>query len=171
MKISEWKGYIWPSIWIVWSVLIALQIVLSFFLYNPDGNTMVRNLGLVVWILSAIFGWVPMPTLRKKGGVAKGKSYIQTTVLVKSGIYAVVRHPQYLAVILLNLALILIVQNLIVTVIGFVAMVLGYLIAFKADQDLVEKFGDDYERYMKTVPRMNFVTGLFRLALRKQNRE
>ena len=39
------------------------------------------------------------------------------------------------------------------------------------DFDLVEKFGDDYERYIKTVPRMNFVTGLFRLALRKQNRE
>ena len=167
MKISRWKGYIWPSIWIVWSVLIALQIVLSFFLYNPYGNSIIRNLGLIVWILSAIFGWVPIPTLRKKGEVAEGKSYIETTVIVQSGIYAVVRHPQYLAGVLLNLALLLIVQNWIVTVIGFVAMGLGYLIAFKADQDLIEKFGDDYGRYMQTVPRMNFIAGLLRLTLRR----
>ena len=170
MKMNRRKGYIWPTIWIVWSILIALQIVLSFYLYSPNGNIMGRNIGLVVWILSVIFGWVPIPTLRKKGGVEKSKSYIQTTVLVKSGIYAVVRHPQYLAGILLNLALVLIVQNLIVTTIGFVAMILGYLIAFKADQDLIEKFGDDYKRYMRTVPRMNFVTGLIRLALRRQSR-
>jgi hypothetical protein len=28
----------------------------------------------------------------------------------------------------------------------------------------IEKFGDDYKRYLETVPRMNFIAGLIRLA-------
>ena len=43
-------------------------------------------------------------------------------------------------------------------------MVLNYFIALKADQELIEKFGDDYKRYMQEVPRMNFLLGLIRLA-------
>jgi protein-S-isoprenylcysteine O-methyltransferase Ste14 len=94
--------------------------------------------------------------------VSKGKSYIQTTVLADSGVYAVVRHPQYLAGILLSLALILITQHWLIATIGVVAMV-NYLIALKADQELIEKFGDDYRRYIQKVPRMNFLLGLMRL--------
>jgi len=113
--------------------------------------------------VSAVFGWVPIFAFRKKGGVSKGRSYIQTTVLVDSGIYAVVRHPQYLAGILLSLALILITQHWLIAVMGVVAIVLNYLIALKADQELTEKFGDDYRRYMQKVPRVNFLVGLIRL--------
>ena len=40
---------------------------------------------------------------------------------------------------------------------------LNYLIALKADQELTEKFGDDYRRYMQKVPRVNFLVGLIRL--------
>ena len=39
-------------------------------------------------------GLLPIITFRRKGGVAKGESYIKTTVLVDTGIYAIVRHPQ-----------------------------------------------------------------------------
>jgi len=46
-------------------------------------------------------------------------------------------------------------------------MVLNYFIALKADQELIEKFGDEYKRYMQKVPRTNFLLGLIRLASRK----
>jgi hypothetical protein len=46
--------------------------------------------------------------------------------------------------------------------------VLNYLIALKADQELIEKFGDDYRRYMQKVPRMNFLLGLIRLLRRRK---
>jgi protein-S-isoprenylcysteine O-methyltransferase Ste14 len=95
-------------------------------------------------------------------------SEIQTTVLVDSGVYAVVRHPQYLAGVLLSLALILTTQHWLIAIIGVVAMVLNYLIALKADQELIEKFGDDYKRYMDKVPRMNFLLGFIRLLQRKE---
>ena len=164
---KQWKRYIWPFIWGAWSVLIVLQIILSFFLRNQAGLPVLRHIGWLTLTVSAVFGWLPIFAFRKKGGVSKGRSYIQTTVLVDSGIYAVVRHPQFLAGILLSLALILITQHWLIAMIGVVAMVLNYLIALKADQELTEKFGEDYRRYMQKVPRMNFLVGLMRLLSRK----
>jgi protein-S-isoprenylcysteine O-methyltransferase Ste14 len=140
---------------------------LSFFLYNQAGLPVLKHIGWITLALSAVFGWLPILVFRKKGGVPKGKSYIQTTVLVDSGIYAVVRHPQYLAGVLINLALMLITQHWLIAMIGVVAMVLNYFIALKADQELIEKFDDDYKRYMQKVPRMNFLVGLIRLVGRR----
>jgi protein-S-isoprenylcysteine O-methyltransferase Ste14 len=148
--------------------LIVLQIILSFFLHNQAGLPVLRHVGWLTLTVSAVFGWLPIFAFRKKGGVPRGKSYIQTTVLVDSGVYAVVRHPQFLAGILLSLALILITQHWFIATIGVVAMVLNYFIALKADQQLTEKFGDDYKRYMQKVPRMNFLLGLIRLLRRKR---
>jgi len=46
--------------------------------------------------------------------------------------------------------------------------VLNYLIALKAGQELIEKFGDDYRRYMQKVPRRNFLLRLIRLLRRRK---
>jgi len=154
------------ALWSIWSALMIAQIILAFF-FNIPGIQGLRYFGWAVFVLSAVFGWVPIFTLRKKGGVQKGKSYVHTTVLVDSGIYGVVRHPQLLAGVLINLALILITQHWLIAVIGITAMVLNYITAVKADQDLIEKFGDDYKRYMQSVPRLNFLTGVIRLRRRR----
>ena len=47
---------------------------------------------------------------------------------------------------------------------GLVSMGLVYADTFKADQSCIEKFGDDYKRYMQRVPRVNFVAGIIRLV-------
>ena len=70
--------------------------------------------------------------------------------------------------ILLSLALILISQHWLVVVIGVVAMMSVYLAMREEDGRLIEKFGDDYKRYMQSVPRMNFLVGFIRLLRRVQ---
>jgi protein-S-isoprenylcysteine O-methyltransferase Ste14 len=160
---KRWRRYIWPVVWGIWSALMIAQIVLAFF-FNIPGIQGLRYFGWAVLALSAVFGWMPIFAFRKKGGVAKGKSYVHTTVLVDSGIYTVVRHPQFLAMALINLALMLIAQHWLIVIIGAVSMVLLYLMAIKAEQYLIGKFGDDYKRYMQRVPRMNVFAGLTRLA-------
>lgn len=123
---------------------------------------MVANIGWPVFMVSGVFGWLPIFTLKKKGGVPKRKSYIHTTVLVDSGIYFIVRHPQYLAGILMSLALVLISQYwlsallLIPVVVGF------YWDSLRADRNLVEKFGGKYEVYMERVSGMNPLKGILR---------
>jgi hypothetical protein len=54
------------------------QIVLAFLLYNPEGNVPLINIGWGVLMLSAVFGWLPVLTFRRKGGV-EGRGYIRTT--------------------------------------------------------------------------------------------
>lgn len=154
------------AVWAAWSVLTILQALLSFFLYNQEGVESVRYLAWAVWVVMCIFAIVPIFTLRRKGGVPDGKGYVHTTALVDTGVYAVVRHPQYLSFMLLNLFLILVAQHWLITLMGLPAMALSYLIALDADQLGVERFGEEYTRYMQTVPRINLVLGLIRLLRR-----
>jgi protein-S-isoprenylcysteine O-methyltransferase Ste14 len=149
--------------------LTVAQIVLAFFLRRPGPEALERVGWICLWT-SAIFGWLPIITLRRKGGVPKGQSYIKTTVLVDSGIYAIVRHPQGgTAWLLINLGVMLIARHWSSVILGLVSMVLAYADTLKADQRCIEKFGDAYKRYMEEVPRVNFVTGIIRLVRRSES--
>jgi len=97
----------------------------------------------------------------------KGRGYIHTTVLVDSGIYGIVRHPQYLAGVLMSIALPMIAQHWLVEVFGLVAAVVYYVNTFVEQKNNLEKFGEEYTRYMETVPRMDFIVGLLRLMQRR----
>jgi len=161
---KKWKDWI---IWFVVCVGLIAQFVLGlFFLYNWAGLDALLYIGWAIWVLSLVLGWMPILVFRQKGGVQKGEGYIQTTVLVDTGLYAVVRHPQYLSMMLLALALILVSQHWVVAVIGIAVMVSVYLVMREEDRHLIGKFGDNYKRYMRAVPRANFVVGLVRLARR-----
>jgi protein-S-isoprenylcysteine O-methyltransferase Ste14 len=147
---------------------LAAQIILVFVFgkYNEAGIGVMMVMGWVAWALSIVFGWMPILVLKRKGGVKKGKSYVSTSVLVDTGLFSIVRHPQYTAGILWSLALVLISQNWIVSAMGFVVVVLLYLDILGADRNEVEKFGDAYKGYMKKVPRTNFILGIIRLFRR-----
>jgi protein-S-isoprenylcysteine O-methyltransferase Ste14 len=145
------------------SVLIVAQYILAFFVFPLSGMIIFQWIGWGIWLLSLYFGIAPIFIFRKKGGVDKGKSYVETTRLVDTDLYAIVRHPQYVGGILLSLALILISQQWFVIVLGIVSIVLFYLDMWAADQQGIEKFGDQYRSYMQKVPRANFVLGLIRL--------
>lgn len=45
---------------------------------------------------------------------------------------------------------------------------LFYRDVLREEQMSVEKFGDDYRRYMQKVPRMNLLLGVIHLLLRKR---
>jgi protein-S-isoprenylcysteine O-methyltransferase Ste14 len=152
---------------VVLTVAAVGQILAAVTLHARDGDELLTNVGWLVMMLSAIFGWLPIYTLRKKGGVPEGKSYVHTTALVDTGIYGIVRHPQYLAGVLISVALPLIAQHWLVAVLGAVAIVVYFVDAAQEDQRCIDKFGDSYRAYMATVPQMNFVLGIAR-AIRQR---
>jgi len=151
---------------IILTIAAVAQIILAVVLYNPDGVVWLINLGWIVLMVSAVFGWLPIITFRRKGKV-EGRSYIHTTVLVDSGVYSIVRHPQYLAGILINVALPMIAQHWLVIVPGVVAGVVNYLGTFDEEERCIEKFGDAYREYQGKVPRLNFVRGIVRAMRRR----
>lgn len=164
---SHWKDYILSCIW---GPLLVAQIILVLFLgfYNAAGISVLLYIGWIIWVLSIIFGWLPIFVLKKQGGVAKGKSYVHTKTLVTTGIYSIVRHPQYTAGILFSLALVLMSQTVLIAIIGAVVIIPLYIDIVMADKHELSKFGEEYERYMKDVPRTNFISGISRLLRRRK---
>ena len=148
---------------------MVAQIVLAFF-FRKDYLPVAKHIGWGFLFLSAIFGMLPIFTFRRKGKVEKGKSYMHTTKIVTSGIYAILRHSQYMAGILINIGIILISQHWLIIIIGVLAIVLNYFDALKADQDLITKFGKEYSDYVKKVPRLNFIAGIIRLFKRRNKK-
>jgi protein-S-isoprenylcysteine O-methyltransferase Ste14 len=148
----------------IWSALLVMQIILAFFVFGGPKIEALTVAGWAVWALGTVFAILPIFTFRTRGRVPKGKSYMETTALVDTGIYAIARHPQGgTAGILLNLALALIGQHWLLVVLAAVGMVLLFVDTFRADEACIEKFGQEYVRYMQRVPRVNFVAGLLRL--------
>ena len=146
------------------SVLTVAQIVLAFFLHGHGSEALQWTGWICVWA-SGIFGVLPIITFCRKGGVPKGESYMKTTVLVDTGIYAIVRHPQGgTAWLLINLGVMLIAGHWTSAILALVSMGLVYADTFKTDQSCIEKFGDAYKRYVERVPRVNFVAGIIRLV-------
>ena len=96
------------------------------------------------------------------GQVKSGKSYIHTTQLVDSGIYSVIRHPQYITFILWAIAGMLLFQNWIIVLLGIPVLPFTYVDLIRADKNAIEKFGNEYKAYMKKVPRANFLLGIMR---------
>jgi len=144
------------------------QIAAAWLLYDPQANALIINLGWGVILLSAVFGWLPIFTFRSRGGV-KGRGYIHTSVLVDTGVYSIVRHPQYLAIFLINIALPLITRHWLVVILGIIGAGAICLSIFKEEKENLQKFGDAYRNYQSEVPRINFLLGLFRLIRRRRN--
>ena len=165
---KDWKSFLHglpPHLlaWI-WAALLILQMILAFFVFQESKIQALRVAGWVTWALGTVFAILPIFTLRARGKVPEGKNYMETTALVDTGLYAIVRHPQGgTAGLLLNLALALIGQHWLLVVLAVVGMALIYVDTFNADETCTEKFGEEYVRYMQRVPRVNFATGLWRL--------
>ena len=142
------------------SVLLVTQYILVFFVFKLSGLKILQWIGWGIWMISLYFGLAPIFIFRKKGGVSHGESYVKTTRLVDTGLYAIVRHPQYVAGLLLGLSMMLLCQHWLVIVLGLVSLVLFYLDIRAADQEGIEKFGEEYRDYMQRVPRANFLLGI-----------
>lgn len=157
-----------PGGLIIAGILIVAQYILGFFVYKLPGLRGLQWAGGAVWVPSLILGVAPIFILRKEGGVEKGKSYIKTRQLVVTSLYAIVRHPQYMGGILLNLALMLLAQHWLIILLGCISAVLIWLDIQAADQECIEKFGDEYRRYMQRVPQINFILGAIRFIRTKR---
>jgi len=124
--------------------------------------------GWVILPFAFLFFFSIMIYFNREGKPGEGKSLMDTTVLVDSGTYAIIRHPQILGSILLMSASILISQHWLVAIAGIVISVAFYREEVKQEEKLLVKFGDDYKLYMEKVPRINFVLGVIRLLQRRK---
>jgi protein-S-isoprenylcysteine O-methyltransferase Ste14 len=166
---KNWREILWSSIFTIMCILC--------FPVNPLVLTGV--LDVESYLVLAIIGWVvcafgmvlvmaPIVFFPRRGGVPRGKSFVYTTRLVDTGIYAVVRHPQYTGgIYAIFLATLLVYPHWLFAVLGALGTVFLYLSTREEDKRLVEKFGDEYVAYMRRVPGMNIFLGTARAWRRR----
>jgi protein-S-isoprenylcysteine O-methyltransferase Ste14 len=169
IKKSHWLNII-PST--LTTILFISQIIVGIFLLTDISQIQIlAYIGIGLYIFSGlVFGMLPVFEFRRKGRVKKGKSYIHTTKLVDSGIYSIVRHPQYITFIIWAIAGMFLFQHWIVIILGIPIMPLTCFDLLNADKDGIRKFGDDYKQYMQRVPRANFLWGIIRLLRGKKKK-
>lgn len=126
-------------------------------------------IGWVVWAFGMVMVMAPIVMFPRRGGVPKGKSFVHTTNLVDTGIYSIVRHPQYTGgIYALFLTTFLWYPHWLFGVLGVMGVLVIYMGCKEEDQHLIKKFGDEYKSYMGKVPGMNFILGIIRLYRRKK---
>ena len=146
---------------IAWILTAGGQLAAAWIFYDPTASSARINLGWLIIFISGIFGWLPIFTFRSRGQV-EGRSYIGTTVLVDSGIYSIVRHPQYLAGLLINAGATLITWHWLVLLLGGASVGMYWWSAVVEEEKNLEKFGASYREYQDRVPRFNLLWGLIR---------
>jgi protein-S-isoprenylcysteine O-methyltransferase Ste14 len=157
----SWKDHVTATFS---SILFLSQIIIGIYLLSEVSQIdVLAYAGVGLYCFSGIvFGALPVFEFRKKGGVQKGQSYIHTTKLVNTGIYSIVRHPQYITYIMWAFSGMLLFQHWIVILLGVPIIPLTYVDLIRADRACTARFGEDYRVYMNTVPRANFLLGIIR---------
>ena len=168
---QKWKN-------IFWSTLITILCIVCF-PANPLALTgvievnsyLVLNIaGGIIWAFGMVLIMAPIVMFPRRGGVPKGKSWVSTTRLVDTGIYAIVRHPQYTggiyAIFLTNF---LWYPHWLFGLLGVLGIVVLYMGCREEDQRMIKKFGNDYIAYIERVPRTNFVLGIIRLLRQRRS--
>jgi len=167
---KNWKNILWATLITILGITCfpANPLVLTGVI-KVNSHLILFIFGGVVWIFGMVLVMAPMIMFPRHGGVPKGKSFVNTTQLVDTGIYAVVRHPQYTGgVYSIFITTMLWYPHWLFVVSGVIGIAVIYLSCREEDQRLIRQFGVDYEAYMKRVPRMNIFLGIMRLLRQKK---
>jgi len=140
--------------------LYGMLIISTIFLYNSADLAELLYAG---WIILA-FGTVFLLCSSK----SRKKGHADGIGLVESGMYAFVRHPEFLGHILIISALVIISQHWICVIVGAILIVLLCLAMIEEEKRNIEKFGNAYMDYMKRVPRINLIAGIIKQISRRK---
>jgi protein-S-isoprenylcysteine O-methyltransferase Ste14 len=158
-KEKSWKDNISPLA--IGQILLMANIVLNIFVKHEASLIWLKYVGFFFLIPVIILWPLPFFTLRKHGNISASGSFLATTQLVKKGIYKLIRHPQYLSFMLLNAGMALINQDIITIVISFLSIVFLFFGIKEEEQILNDQFGEEYTEYLKRVPSINILAGIF----------
>lgn len=152
---SHEKDFIHTLGHLVFIALYVLLLLLTIFFYNYSALSTLLYLGWTLLLIGIVFLFWSNLLRKSQGG------------FVDTGLYALVRHPEFLGHILIILALILLTQFWVSLLTGFILVMLLYIAMIEEERRNLEKFGDLYEEYMKNVPRINLLSGIIK-SIRKK---
>jgi protein-S-isoprenylcysteine O-methyltransferase Ste14 len=152
------------------AIFFIAEIVVCFLLYyNFYAFDIFLYSGWILLLLGLVIMSIPRFELSKRGNIPRGKSWVNTTVVIDTGIYGIVRHPMYAGWIISILAMMVISQYWITILLGIIPLVVVIYYAYAEDRLNILKFGQIYTEYRESVPMMNFFLGLVRYRRRRKD--
>jgi len=140
--------------------LYGVMIISTIILYNSANLAKLVYAGWIILAFGIVF--LLWSSKSRKKGHAEGIGPVE------SGMYAFVRHPEFLGHILIIFALVIISQHWISLIVGAILIVLLCLAMIEEEKRNIEKFGNAYMDYMKRVPRINLIAGIIRQINRRK---
>ena len=131
-----------PPRFLAWLASLATVSVMLVNLLLPKGeNSTLRSAGLVTLVLAGVFIFAPFFLLRKHGGLQDGRTYMQTNTTVDQGLYAIIRHPQYLGYVLLAGGFALLSQHWLAFLLAAAAVACFYIQAVQEEKYCLHQLG------------------------------
>lgn len=126
---------------------IFILVVMNLNPWFHDPFSMLQIISWICLILSAYFGITGFFLLRRIG--KPDTNFENTTVLVRTGLYALIRHPLYSSLLFLGTGAMLKDPGILQVVLGLVNLIALYITARIEEREMTGRFGNEYSDYMK----------------------
>jgi len=150
--ISGWGFFIFLiGIWISPQPRFIIPIFQKISILIPIINFSIQLFHLIISIPFLIFGaWLGIAGVKEI--TLKVAETHQPKKIITTGIYSIIRHPQYFGAILAHVGISILLSSLYSLLSTPLIIIFNYLISWKEEKELIKEFGKDYEDYKKNVP-------------------
>jgi protein-S-isoprenylcysteine O-methyltransferase Ste14 len=150
--ISGWSFFtFWIGIWISPQPRFAISVFQDFLIMIPVINFATPLFNLVACLLLIPPGsWLAINGVKET--TLKVAETHRPKIVVTTGVYSMVRHPQYLGGLLAHLGISILLSALYSMLLTPIIIALVYLISRKEEKEILREFGKEYEDYRDKVP-------------------
>jgi protein-S-isoprenylcysteine O-methyltransferase Ste14 len=150
--ISGWGFFLfWIGIWISPQPRFAIPLFQNLSIPVPFVNFSIPLLHLTICLpFLALGAWLGIEGTKETS--LKVAETHRSEKIVTTGVYSIVRHPQYVGGLLAHVGISFLLSawySLLATPLMFAII---YLISRKEEEELIKEFGKEYEKYKKKVP-------------------
>ncbi|NQU05528.1 MAG: isoprenylcysteine carboxylmethyltransferase family protein [Calditrichaeota bacterium] len=145
---------------IIFFSLLTIEMTLgSLSIWTHLNISTLRVIGFLLYIPSIYLVGGALYELHRKGS-PKSSDPTESTRLIESGVFAIIRQPMTLGMSIWSIALMMIFQSWLAIVLG-TASIYYFTISARSESPYnISKFGGAYRKYMNRVPMWNVFRGL-----------
>ena len=150
--VSGWGLFLfWFGIWVSPQPRFAAPIIQNLEILVPINDFSIPLLHVIIATFFILLGaWFGIYGV-KETSLRVSETH-RTEKVVTTGVYSIVRHPQYLGGLLAHIGIAFLLSASYSLVFTPLMIVIVYLISRKEEKELIREFGEGYETYKKKVP-------------------
>jgi len=150
--ISGWGLFLfWFGVWITPQPRYVIPVFQNLSFIVPIATLSISVLNIALFVPFFVAGaWLGIQGVKET--TLKVAEIHRTDRIITTGVYSLVRHPQYLGGILAHIGFSILLSAWYSLIVTPIVTLIIYLISKKEEEELLREFGREYEEYRKKVP-------------------